>query len=275
MATQAKEHAKNHFDRMELEDPEQEDENENAKAEREARLKEKFDRFWNAFLRGIQVPTSNNNYQFRTDQALACLYDRVDKRDRQALEDELKKWEFEERMNKNKNTTKAEAEKLVKSFQEKHFSVISTSQWFKGFFNPDPTKHILRAKSNVVKRWSSVVSYLDQCNNSSREFRADMLHDIFTVCNLYDNLKDSNEQIEIKFTKEFHMKFTVKVFVYALQVFDEMQDKYEDETSIKRRVQEKKEDYWSMYHQVFKKEGDEICLGNMFVKTLGKPSTEK
>ena len=60
----------------------------------------------------------------------------------------------------------------------------------------------------------------------------------------------------------------VKVFTHALKVFDQMQVRFEEKTSIKNQVEKEKEDFWNMFRSVFEKEDEEITLANMFVRIL-------
>ena len=116
-------------------------------------------------------------------------------------------------------------------------------------------KTFLGSKSHLVPRAAqivsfclgSVLSHLEVFERTPKEFDPHMLHELFKLADLDNHREDTNEDIRIKFTKEFRIMVIVKVFTHALKVFDEMQVIYEERTSIKNRVEAEKEDFWNMF----------------------------
>ena len=61
-------------------------------------------------------------------------------------------------------------------------------------------------------------------------------------------------ELNISFFEKFQIRFTVRMVAFALQVFDQMQDRFEKENDLRIKVESEKEDFFSIFKSTVKQE---------------------
>ena len=274
LAARAKHRARVIYDQMREDGHEFEDEDEDAsvteerKTKKMEKLRDEFDSFWSHWMSELKVVPSTNTYKFRTKKARDCLRDRLTGQEQKALNDKLNERDIDNRCTRSKYKTCGDVQALALNLREEHFDVKQSFLHRFETFLGGKAHLVTRAAQIVSFCLARVLSHLEEFERTPKEFDPHMLHQLFKLCDLENYREETNEDIRIKFTKEFRIMVIVKVFTHALKVFDEMQVIHEGRTSIKNRVEAEKEDFWNMFRSVFVKEDEEITLANMFVRIL-------
>lgn len=168
------------------------------------------------------------------------------------MNDKLNEREIDNRDTRSKNRTFEDVQASTLNLRKEHFDVKQSQ-----FFHRVETflggkSHLVPQAAQIVSfRLASVLAHLEEFERTPKEFEPHMLHELFKLADPGNHREETNEEIHVKFTREFRIMVIIKVFTHALKVFNEMQVSYEERTSIKNRMEAEKGDFWIMFRSVY------------------------
>ena len=230
-------------------------------------LKKKFDHIWNSWIGEITFPISENTSDFRAETAMRILYELFNDKDLKLLTEKLN---FNPISNME---TKLEAleniQRVLTTMGEDDFNV---DLGYLGFEDSVGNKKSLisQAEEKVELCIAAVVSFIQAFEGKAQEFEPQLLRNIFEKCNLDNYGNENKEFTKVQLKKDLKYKIIVKVFIYALKIFDVMQERYEEKNSLRNRVGSEKKGFWKIFYSLVKKEAKEMTLADMFLEVVSK-----
>ena len=74
------------------------------------------------------------------------------------------------------------------------------------------------------------MSYIQAFEGKAQEFDPQLLRNVCYKCHLDGS--DNEEMEKVQLNKDLKTKIIIKVFIYALKIFDEMHERYEEKNLV-------------------------------------------